>query len=46
MAKWVYMFTESNDTMRNLLSRKGENIAEKTNLGLPVPQCFTVTTEA
>ena len=46
MAKWVYMFTEGNATMRNLLGGKGANLAEMTNLGLPVPQGFTVTTEA
>ena len=42
MAKWVYMFTEGNATMRNLLGGKGANLAEMTNLGLPVPQGFTV----
>ena len=36
--KWVYMFTEGNATMRNLLGGKGANLAEMTNLGLPVPQ--------
>ena len=46
MAKWVYMFTEGNATMRNLLGGKGANLAEMTGLGLPVPQGFTVTTEA
>ena len=46
MAKLVYMFTEGNATMRNLLGGKGANLAEMTNLGLPVPQGFTVTTEA
>ena len=46
MAKWVYMFTEGNATMRNLLGGKGSNLAEMTNLGLPVPQGFTITTEA
>ena len=46
MAKWVYMFTEGNATMRNLLGGKGANLAEMTNLELPVPQGFTVTTEA
>ena len=46
MAKWVYMFTEGNADMRNLLGGKGANLAEMTNLGLPVPQGFTVTTEA
>ena len=44
--KWVYLFTEGNATMRNLLGGKGANISEMTNLGLPVPQCFTSTTEA
>ena len=38
MAKWVYMFTEGNADMRNLLGGKGANLAEITNLGLPVPQ--------
>ena len=46
MAKWVYMFTEGNASMRNLLGGKGANLAEMTSLGLPVPQGFTVTTEA
>ena len=46
MAKWVYMFTEGNANMRNLLGGKGANLAEMTSLGLPVPQGFTVTTEA
>ena len=46
MAKWVYMFTEGNADMRNLLGGKGANLAEMTNLGLPVPQGFPVTTEA
>ncbi len=44
--KWVYMFTEGNATMRNLLGGKGANLAEMTSLGLPVPQGFTVTTES
>ena len=44
--KWVYMFSEGDMTMRNLLGGKGANLAEMTNLGLPVPQGFTVTTEA
>ena len=44
--KWVYMFTEGNAGMRNLLGGKGANLAEMTNLGLPVPQGFTITTEA
>ena len=46
MAKWVYMFTEGNATMRNLLGGKGANLAEMTNIGLPVPQGFTISTEA
>ena len=46
MAKWVYMFTEGNADMRNLLGGKGANLAEMTGIGLPVPQGFTVTTEA
>ena len=46
MAKWVYLFSEGNATMRNLLGGKGANLAEMTNLGLPVPQGFTITTEA
>ncbi|MDO4522758.1 MAG: pyruvate, phosphate dikinase [Eubacteriales bacterium] len=46
MAKWVYLFTEGNADMRNLLGGKGANLAEMTNLGLPVPQGFTITTEA
>src|SRR5699024_7269782 len=46
MAKWVYMFTEGDATMRNLLGGKGANLAEMTKLGLPVPQGFTITTEA
>ena len=44
--KWVYLFTEGNATMRNLLGGKGANLAEMTNIGLPVPQGFTITTEA
>jgi len=44
--KWVYLFTEGNTTMKNLLGGKGSNLAEMTNLGLPVPQGFTITTEA
>ncbi|MDR1801738.1 MAG: pyruvate, phosphate dikinase [Lachnospiraceae bacterium] len=46
MTKWVYMFTEGNADMRNLLGGKGANLAEMTNLNLPVPQGFTITTEA
>jgi pyruvate,orthophosphate dikinase len=44
--KYVYLFSEGNATMRNLLGGKGANLAEMTNLGLPVPQGFIVTTEA
>ena len=44
--KWVYMFEEGDMTMRNLLGGKGANLAEMTKIGLPVPQGFTVTTEA
>ncbi len=44
--KWVYLFSEGNANMRNLLGGKGANLAEMTNLGLPVPQGFTITTEA
>ena len=44
--KWVYLFREGNANMRNLLGGKGANLAEMTNLGLPVPQGFTITTEA
>ena len=46
MKKWVYLFTEGNADMRNLLGGKGANLAEMTNIGLPVPQGFTITTEA
>ena len=46
MAKYVYLFREGNASMRNLLGGKGANLAEMTNIGLPVPQGFTVTTEA
>ncbi|MCI9659371.1 MAG: pyruvate, phosphate dikinase [Lachnospiraceae bacterium] len=46
MAKWVYLFKEGDASMRNLLGGKGANLAEMTNLGLPIPQGFTVTTEA
>ncbi len=46
MVKWVYLFNEGNTSMRNLLGGKGANLAEMTNLGLPIPQGFTVTTEA
>ena len=44
--KFVYLFTEGNAGMRNLLGGKGANLAEMTNIGLPVPQGFTITTEA
>ena len=44
--KWVYLFTEGNANMRELLGGKGANLAEMTGLGLPVPQGFTITTEA
>ena len=46
MKKWVYKFKEGNADMRNLLGGKGANLAEMTNLDLPIPQGFTVTTEA
>ena len=46
MAKWVYTFAEGNMSMRNLLGGKGANLAEMTEIGLPVPQGFTITTEA
>ena len=44
--KYVYLFSEGNAKMRELLGGKGANLAEMTNIGLPVPQGFTVTTEA
>ena len=44
--KWVYLFSEGNADMRELLGGKGANLAEMTSLGLPVPQGFTITTEA
>ena len=44
--KFVYLFSEGDAGMRNLLGGKGANLAEMTKLGLPVPQGFTVTTEA
>ena len=44
--KYVYLFSEGNASMRNLLGGKGANLAEMTSLGLPVPQGFTITTEA
>ncbi len=46
MAKWVYMFTEGDASMRNTLGGKGANLAEMTKLGLPVPQGFTITIDA
>lgn len=46
MVKWVYAFEEGSASMKNLLGGKGSNLAEMTNLGLPIPQGFTVTTEA
>ena len=46
MAKWIYLFKEGSADMRNLLGGKGANLAEMTNIGLPVPQGFTITTEA
>ena len=44
--KYVYLFTEGNGSMRELLGGKGANLAEMTNIGLPVPQGFTISTEA
>ncbi|HET7641276.1 MAG TPA: PEP/pyruvate-binding domain-containing protein, partial [Ktedonobacteraceae bacterium] len=44
--KWVYLFSEGNATMRELLGGKGAGVAEMTNAGLPVPPGFTITTEA
>ena len=44
--KYVYLFSEGNATMRELLGGKGANLAEMSNIGLPVPQGFTITTEA
>ncbi|MBO5304727.1 MAG: pyruvate, phosphate dikinase, partial [Clostridia bacterium] len=46
MKKYVYLFTEGNASMREILGGKGANLAEMTNLGLPVPQGFTISTEA
>ena len=43
--KFVYLFTEGNGSMRELLGGKGANLAEMTNIGMPVPQGFTITTE-
>ena len=45
MAKYVYLFSEGNGQMKELLGGKGANLAEMTNLGMPVPQGFTITTE-
>ena len=44
--KYVYLFSEGNETMRELLGGKGANLAQMVSLGMPVPQGFTVTTEA
>ena len=44
--KYVYLFTEGNGSMRELLGGKGANLAEMTSLGMPVPQGFTISTEA
>ncbi len=44
--KYVYLFSEGNGSMKDLLGGKGANLAEMTNLGMPVPQGFTVTTQA
>ena len=44
--KYVYLFSEGNASMRELLGGKGANLAEMTNIGLPVPQGFTISTEA
>ena len=44
--QFVYLFNEGNASMKNLLGGKGANLAEMTSLGIPVPQGFTVTTEA
>ncbi len=46
MSKFVYMFSEGDKSMKNLLGGKGANLAEMTGLGLPIPQGFTVSTEA
>ena len=46
MTKWVYLFSEGNANMRELLGGKGANLAEMTSLGLPVPLGFTITKEA
>ncbi len=46
MKKYVYLFSEGNKDMRDILGGKGANLAEMTNLGLPIPQGFTISTEA
>lgn len=46
MHKYVYLFKEGNASMRNLLGGKGAGLAEMTNIGVPIPQGFTITTEA
>ncbi|MEG1551797.1 MAG: PEP/pyruvate-binding domain-containing protein, partial [Oscillospiraceae bacterium] len=46
MVKYVYLFSEGNGSMKELLGGKGANLAEMTNLGMPVPQGFTISTEA
>ena len=46
MKKFVYAFHEGNKEMKNILGGKGANLAEMTNLGLPIPQGFTISTEA
>ena len=46
MTKWVFDFSEGDASQKNLLGGKGANLAEMTNLGLPVPPGFTITTEA
>ncbi|MBQ8088551.1 MAG: PPi-dependent pyruvate phosphate dikinase, partial [Clostridia bacterium] len=46
MQKYVYLFSEGNAQMRNTLGGKGANLAEMTNLGMPVPQGFTISTDA
>ena len=46
MSKFVYLFSEGNGTMKEILGGKGANLAEMTNMGMPVPQGFTVSTEA
>ncbi len=46
MKKWVYLFEDGHASMRDILGGKGANLAEMTNLGLPIPHGFTITTEA